>query len=99
MEFEWDPTKSVSNEEKHGISFEQAITAFDDPYALLAPDEKHSTENEMREWLIGESDFGVLVVVFTKRGRKVEKICRIISARCANRIERKLYEEFKKFSI
>lgn len=36
------------------IDFEVAITAFDDPYALIAPDEKHSTSDEIREWLIGD---------------------------------------------
>jgi uncharacterized protein len=67
MEFEWDTGKARRNFHKHGIAFEEAITSFDDPYALIAPDHKHSTTEEIREWLIGESDDGVLVVVFTKR--------------------------------
>lgn len=66
MKFEWDPKKARSNKNKHGISFIKAITVFDDPYALIAPDLEHSFDEE-REWIIGESDFGVLVVVFTKR--------------------------------
>ena len=97
LKFDWDDNKAAANEKKHKISFELAITVFDDPNALLAPDEKHSAPTEAREWIIGLSDSSVLVVVFTKRlsGR----IYRIISARRANRRERKLYEEFKKLSL
>ncbi len=91
MKFEWDPSKATANLKKHKISFELAITVFDDPKALIAPDEKHSTQVEVREWIIGLSDNGVLVVVFTKRVRG--RVYRIISARRANRRERSLYEQ------
>lgn len=67
VQFEWDGRKARSNVAKHGVSFELAITAFDDPFALVAPDDPHSTPGEPREWLIGESDRGVVVVVFTRR--------------------------------
>lgn len=96
MKFDWDSSKAESNKKKHHVSFELAITVFDDPYALIAPDPKHSTL-EAREWIIGESDRGVLVVVFTRRLEG--KLYRIISARRANRRERKLYEEFKRLSL
>jgi len=66
------------------------------PFALIAPDLKHSGA-EAREWIIGESDSGVLVVVFTKRFEG--NVYRIISARRANRRERKLYEESKRLSL
>ena len=94
MRFEWDDHKADSNLKKHRVTFETAITVFDDPYALIAPDEKHSSLKEKREWIIGESDRGVLVVVFTQRIQKA--IYRIISARKANKKERRLYEEYKK---
>ena len=97
MEFEWDAGKARRNFHKRGIAFEQAITAFDDPYALIAPDERHSTTEEIREWLIGESDDGVLVAVFTRRYGG--QIYRIISARRASRRERSRYEEFKRISL
>lgn len=97
MNFEWDKTKAILNKKKHGVSFEVAITAFDDPFALIAPDEKHSTELEIREWLIGESDSGVLVIVFTKREQG--KNYRIISARRANKKEKMTYEIYKDISI
>jgi uncharacterized DUF497 family protein len=97
MRFEWDDAKAQFNAAKHGVTFDQAITAFDDPYGLIAPDEKHSMAGERREWLIGESDHGILVVVFTTRERG--RVCRIISARCASRRERKRYEEYKGISL
>lgn len=96
MEFEWDPKKATENQRKHRISFEEAITAFDDPFALIAPDEKHS-KGEHREWLIGEAEPGVLVIVFTMRESRTKT--RLISARKANRKERKLYEEAKRIPI
>ena len=93
MRFDWNPAKDEANFKKHGVSFKTAITAFDDPWALVAADPKHST-TESREWLIGEADGGkVLVVVFTKRLQG--QVCRIISARPASRRERSRYEELK----
>jgi uncharacterized DUF497 family protein len=96
IRFEWDDKKAAANLKKHHVSFNLAITVFDDPNALIAPDENHS-EAENREWIIGLSDKGVLVVIFTKR--MSGHAYRLISARKANRKERKLYEEFKKLSL
>ncbi len=96
MQFDWDEKKNASNRTKHRIAFQVAITVFDDPLALIAPDPKHSHE-EVREWIIGESDNGVLVVVFTIR--QPGDIYRLISARRANRKERGKYEESKRVSI
>lgn len=93
MHFDWDPKKASTNKTKHKISFEEALTAFDDPYALIEKDEAHSTATEIRELLIGEAEPGVLVVVFTIREKGA--IYRIISARKANAKEKKLYEETK----
>ncbi len=97
MKFDWDPAKNASNLKKHAVAFEEAITAFDDPFALIAPDPKHSKGQEVREWLIGESDKGVMVIIFTVR--QPGNVHRIISARKANRKERKIYEETKKLSL
>lgn len=97
MRFDWDPAKASSNLKKHKISFEQAITAFDDPFSLIADDEKHSKQ-EQRFWLIGRADSGgVLVVVFTKRDSG--QTTRLISARPAKRDERERYEELTKIPI
>ena len=76
---------------------EDAITAFDDPFALIAADPKHSTATEARRWLIGESDVGVVVVVFTVR--QPDDIYRLITARRAGRKERSRYEEAKRIPL
>jgi uncharacterized protein len=96
MRFDWDPRKDVANSAKHGVRFIDAITAFDDPFALMAPDPAHSSPSEARQWLLGEADTGVLVVVFTIR--QVD-VYRIISARPAGRRERSLYAESKRFPV
>ena len=62
MDFIWDIRKGEANTVKHGILFNVAITAFDDPFQLRAPDLKHSTPSEIRQWLIGKADVGVLVI-------------------------------------
>lgn len=93
VDFTWDSNKARANAAKHGVPFEVAITAFDDPFQLRAPDPKHSSPTEKREWLIGEADAGVLVVVYTIR--HPGNVFRIISARHANRRERRLYEQSK----
>ena len=94
MIFDWDPKKARRNIVKHGISFEKTVTAFDDPFGRIMEDPKHSTPHEKREWLIGLSDTGVLVIVFTVR--QPGPTYRLISARKANRRERRLYEAFKR---
>ena len=93
--FEWDASKARDNWKKHSVRFEDAILAFDDPFALIAIDEAHS-HSELREILIGRSTHEVLVVVFTIRA---EGQHRIISARKATRGERKRYEESKVIPI
>jgi|GEM_PF-714954 len=97
VKFDWDARKAAINEKKHRISFAAAITAFDDPYALIERDEEHSTLDELREALIGEAEPGVLVVIFTIR--EAGAVYRIISARRASKKERKLYEEAKRIPL
>ncbi len=87
--FEWDPKKAQLNIKNHGVSFDQASTAFRDPLSLTIDDPLHS-EDEKRFVLIGRSIRGrLLVIVHTDR---VERI-RIISARLATKRERLRYEE------
>ena len=97
VRFDWDPNKSSANLKKHSVAFEDAITAFDDPRALITVDELHSSSIEVRESLIGAADFGVLVVIFTIRQQGSRY--RIISARRANKKERLLYEKAKRISF
>ena len=42
VKFEWDPAKAESTARKHHVNLMLAITVFDDPWALIAPDPKHS---------------------------------------------------------
>jgi uncharacterized protein len=89
MQFEWDENKAESNWLKHNITFEEAVTVFADPYLLFTEDSQHS-EQEERQWAMGEAENGLmLVIVFTMRGEQI----RIISARKATKTERKRYEE------
>lgn len=97
MRFDWDPRKASSNAHKHRITFEEAITAFDDPAALVVDDVKHS-RTELGNWLIGETDSGrVVVVVFTKRDDGAT--WRVISARPANQEETVRYEALKELPV
>jgi uncharacterized DUF497 family protein len=88
MDFEWDPDKAAGNIAKHGVSFEEASTAFGDPLAVTIDDPKHSV-GEHCFVLFGLSDRGRLVAVsHVDRGGTT----RIIGARLATRHERKQYE-------
>jgi len=88
--FEWDETKAKSNWIKHGVSFDEATTVFDDSLARVFDDELHSTD-ERREIIIGQSiNNRLLVVCFSERSN--ERI-RIINARLQTPKERKAYEE------
>lgn len=87
--FEWDDGKAQNNLRKHGITFEEAATIFDDPLSLTIDDPLHSKE-ENRFVTIGQSvRQRTLVVVHADRGNHV----RVISARRATRREREQYEE------
>ena len=89
MEAEWDQDKAGANELKHGVTFEEAATVFDDPLALTGYDPDHSSEED-RFLTMGTSVAGrLLVVSHTDRDDRV----RIISARTAARRERKDYED------
>ena len=89
MEFEWDDAKARANLRKHGISFEDASTAFYDALSVTIPDPDHSA-GERRFLLIGVTLTGRLAVVsHTDRGRRI----RIINARRATRRERTAYEK------
>ena len=86
--FEWEPQKAKSNLKKHGVSFEEASTAFQDTLSLTIDDPLHSIDEE-RVVLIGMSNKNrLLVVVHTERGDNI----RIISARKATKEERESYE-------
>ena len=89
MEFEWDEDKADGNRKKHGVSFEEASTVFEDPLTLSGYDPDHSTEED-RFITVGLSvDGRIIVVSHTDRDSAI----RIISARPASRREVKDYED------
>ena len=90
--FEWDKRKASENRRKHGVTFEEAKSAFLDENARVIPDPEHS-DDEGRFVLLGLSvRLRLLVVVHCYR--KGEDLIRIISARKADPSERKQYSEF-----
>ena len=90
MEFDWDPNKNDVNLRKHGISFDEAETVFEDERAVTIYDEEHS-EDEDRFKIIGISTkLRELAVCHCYRNG--DMVIRIISARRATKNESKLYE-------
>lgn len=86
--FEWDDQKAAINLEKHGVSFDEAVSVFADEMALTFSDTDHS-DNEDRSRTYGVSNKGrLLVVVHTERRNGV----RIISARKASKYEKSIYD-------
>ncbi len=89
MEYEWDNAKARSNLMKHGVSFEEARTVFDDPLYIDFFDPDHSDDEE-RYIVVGKSRQDRLIVVsYTERKSGI----RVISAREATRREKDAYEE------
>lgn len=91
LRFEWDAEKDAANRRKHGVSFEEAQTAFLDEEALLLADPDHS-ESEERFVLLGLSASLRLLLV-CHCYRRAGRVIRIISARKADRRERRQYAQ------
>jgi len=92
LTFEWDEEKSKKNSKKHGITFEEAKTVFNDPSAITIDDPGHSDKEE-RYLDIGLSSSGRLLVVwYTERRQNI----RIIGCRRATPSERMSYEKREK---
>lgn len=88
-EFDWDDDKAEANRKKHGVTFREAATVFQDPLALTVPDPRHSW-GEFRNLHIGLSAEGrLLIVVYVEKRATI----RLISSREATREERRIYEE------
>jgi uncharacterized DUF497 family protein len=89
VELEWDNEKAASNLKKHGVSFEEGATIFNDPEIATIFDPDHS-EDEERYISIGTSVQGhLLVIVHTEREERI----RLISCRKPTNAERKAYEK------
>lgn len=90
LNFRWDPQKAAANYTKHKVSFEEALTVFNDQLAFIFEDEEHS-EMERRETIIGHSNKNrLLIVAFTEH---TANMIRIFSARLVTKRERNDYED------
>jgi uncharacterized protein len=89
LRFEWDPNKSKANQDKHGVSFEEAASVFYDEWAIEFYDDENS-DWEDRFLLLGISaNLRLLMICHCYRAN--ESVIRIISARKATKIESKHY--------
>ena len=91
MKFEWDEAKNLKNITKHHLSFERAVTIF--AGLVLSTEDTRKHYGEMRYQVIGKTVDGVItLVVHTNR----KGVTRIISARIANKRERRIYDDYCK---
>ncbi len=88
--FEWDAAKAISNEKKHGVTFEEAKSVFYDDFAIQFFDDQNS-ELEDRFLLLGHSNQSRILLICHCEQESGDLI-RIISARKATANERKLYK-------
>jgi len=91
LNFDWDEKKNTANQIKHGVAFEEAATVFSDELGRLIPDPDHS-EGEERFILMGISSASRLLTIC--HCERSSDFIRIISARKADKLERKQYEGY-----
>ncbi len=92
LAFEWDPAKAAANRNEHGVTFNEASTAFLDEHARIITDPGHSNDEE-RFVLLGMS--GVLsLLVVCHCYREADETIRIISARRADEPEHHEYAKY-----
>ncbi len=88
MNFEWDDEKNLINQQKHGVSFEEARVLFESKVDYLEIFDSEHSDFEDRFIAIGPIQRGLVVVIYTE---KEGEIIRIIGARLANKNEQSLY--------
>jgi len=94
IDFDWDPAKAASNAAKHGVTFQEAMTVFLDPFARTILDPDHSVDEE--RWVtIGEASTGNLLVVMHTWNEMTpfRTAVRIISARRPTGREARQYRD------
>lgn len=91
MRFDWDDAKDQSNQQKHGVSFAEAIQLFQSGQEYLEIFDIDHSEDEDRFIAIGEIKQGIAVVVYTERE---DDVVRIIGARFATRRERERFRDY-----
>lgn len=94
MEFTWNETKREKVLIEHKVDFAKITDVFDDPFGVYIEDFKHSTEDEIRFNIIGQTrNYGLIFAVFVYLD---ENYIRLISARKAEYWMVKEYEENRK---
>jgi uncharacterized DUF497 family protein len=100
IRFEWDEAKNLSNQRKHGISFQKASQVFLDPLHIAVPDRVVNGEQRWQTIGLAKRETGsllLLLVANTVREdleqEKSIEVIRIISARNATPEERRIYED------
>jgi uncharacterized DUF497 family protein len=88
VRFEWDEVKNVANQQKHGVSFEEASKLFANDVDRLELFDEHHSNLEERFISIGPISRGLVLVVWTERD---EDLVRIIGARWATKTEEGMY--------
>ena len=89
LTFEWDEDKSKENLLKHGVSFDEAKTVFNDPFGMTVADPDHSSHEDRYIDMGMSSRDRVLMVWYTDRGSNI----RIIGSRKVAPSQRRQYEE------
>jgi uncharacterized DUF497 family protein len=89
LRFEWHDAKASENYAKHGVSFDEARTAFSDEFGVVIDDPDHAQGEERFILLAASTRARTLVVVHCLRARG--STVRIISARKASRREQEFY--------
>lgn len=90
VRFEWDEAKNLTNQHKHGVSFEEARALFESGVDYLEIYDAAHSGDEDRFLAIGPIDGGIVLVVWVDQG---EDVVRIISARMATRREAELFRK------
>jgi uncharacterized protein len=93
IRFEWDETKNLSNQRKHGIAFEAAALVFRDPFCVFVQDRIEDGEERWQTIGLVEGVLLLLVAHTVQQQDGPEELIRILSARRATAKERRRYED------
>ena len=96
MRFQWDEGKDHINQQKHGVSFEEAKELFASGVDYLEIYDAAHSLDEDRFIAIGPIERGIVLVIWTERDERDDEVIRILSARWATPRERRLYVKYSK---
>lgn len=93
LRFSWDETKNERNLRKHGVSFEVARLVFEDPWHISRHDRIEAGEERWQTIGIAGGVALLLVAHTWGEAETGEEQVSIVSARCATKLERRIYEQ------